>query len=265
MTRDRPTGGPPPASGGGPRAEAPAVEQPFDGQSLYVLRATLEAHAIQAGLPEGRTADLVLAVHELATNVVLHGSGAGTVRMWIADGSLECHVADPAATSPRAGVPGWPYEHGHGLWVVRALGDAHTVSSGPEGTVATVAFALPRPHRPPFRMARDDGAGRTTLRLYGSLDRRAALDLVNAVHAELAGHAATGHAEFGGGPPRRLVLDLTGMTSWDSDGIAALLTAQEHVNAAPGTVLILSGASGEFRRRLDSLSLTSLTYEDPAD
>ena len=61
------------ASGG----ESLALDQAFDGDSLYALRAAVAAHGSQAGLSEGRTRDLVLAVHELAANAVRHGAGQG--------------------------------------------------------------------------------------------------------------------------------------------------------------------------------------------
>jgi anti-anti-sigma factor len=241
-------------TGDRPGSPATAVEQPFDHDSLHVLRATVQAYAVQAGLPLGRAADLVLAVHELATNVMLHGSGTGRVRVQAADGMLLCQVIDEAATSPEPEAPEWPYEHGHGLWIVRALGDRHTVTRGPGGTIATVGFALPRPDRPSFRMDRHDQDGHTTLRLAGDLDERTGPDLTAAVESLISDT-----------PPRRLVLDLSGMTYWDSIGIAALLAAQEHVHATPGASMTLTGLSDNLRRRLDSVSRVPLTYDEHLD
>ncbi|HEX4817411.1 MAG TPA: ATP-binding protein [Nonomuraea sp.] len=232
--------------------QAIVVEQPFDRDSLYVLRATLEAHATEAGLPRARTLDLVLAVHELATNVMLHGSGTGRVHVRVVDGMLQCQVIDDGATSPEAGEPVWPYEHGHGLWIVRALGDRHAVTRGPDGTVASVAFALPRPHRTDFRLTRIDRDGTTTLRLAGELDEHAAPEVAAAVHDLLEAV-----------PPRRLVLDLAGMTLCDPVGIAAILRARQHVDATPGASLTLTGLSGDLRARLDTLSSLPLTYDAP--
>ncbi|MDP4509700.1 STAS domain-containing protein [Nonomuraea turcica] len=228
-------------------------EQSFDRDSLYVLRATVEAHAIEAGLPEGRTADLVLAVHELATNVILHGSGAGRVRLRTADGMVHCQVIDPGCAAV-PGAPAWPYEFGHGLWIVRSLGDRHFVIRGPDGTVAGVGFALPHPRRPSFRLTRHDDDGHTTLRLIGDLDQGTAPDLTAAVESLI--EAAR---------PRRLVLDLSSMSFWDSIGISALLTAHEQVKAAPGVSMTVKGISDDFRHRLDSLTFVPLEYESPGD
>jgi anti-sigma regulatory factor (Ser/Thr protein kinase) len=130
------------------------LDQAFDSGTLYALRAAVQAHAIQAGLPENRTDDLVIAVHELAANAVRHGAGAGRLRMWERDGALHCEVSDsgsPDSGSPDSGIqagPGgntadrWPFLQGHGLWLVRLVADQISVFSGPGGTCATVVFFL---------------------------------------------------------------------------------------------------------------------------
>ena len=84
-----------PASGRSPRpADAPILDQPFDADSLYALRAAVAAHATQAGLAQGRAEDLVIAVHELAANAVRHGAGHGRLRVWKSDQALLCEVSD---------------------------------------------------------------------------------------------------------------------------------------------------------------------------
>lgn len=125
-----------------------ALDQAFDSGTLYALRAAVQAHAIQAGLPESRTDDLVIAVHELAANAVRHGAGAGRLRMWERDGALHCQVDDSGSPAPGgdAGPGGneadrWPFLPGHGLWLVRLVADQISVLSGPGGTRATVVFS----------------------------------------------------------------------------------------------------------------------------
>lgn len=170
MTDDVRGSGPPPgaASDGPPcpgvrtaaRAQ-PAVDQTFDGDSLYAVRATVAAHASEAGIQEGRVRNVVLAVHELAANAVRHGAGQGRLRLWVTADGIRCEVTDagtpaagadggdgpgpgsPAPGSPGAGFPGaapWPVEHGHGLWLVREIADQVSLESGPSGTVAVVSF-----------------------------------------------------------------------------------------------------------------------------
>ena len=125
------------------------LDQAFDSGTLYALRAAVQAHAIQAGLPESRTDDLVIAVHELAANAVRHGAGAGRLRMWERDGALHCQVNDggSSAAGTQAGPGGnmadrWPFLQGHGLWLVRLVADQISVFSGPGGTRATIVFSV---------------------------------------------------------------------------------------------------------------------------
>jgi anti-sigma regulatory factor (Ser/Thr protein kinase) len=135
MADDHPAGG----------ATNPVLDLAFDSGTLGVLRAGVKAHACQAGLPEERAEDVVLAVHELAANAVHHGAGAGRLRVWRRAGALHCQVEDgdpPAASGqiPARSLPGVP---GHGLWVVRQLADRMRVLSGARGTRAAITFDLP--------------------------------------------------------------------------------------------------------------------------
>jgi anti-sigma regulatory factor (Ser/Thr protein kinase) len=141
-----------------------ALEQTFSRDSLYQLRAAVAAHAGQAGVPPARVIDVVLAVSELAANIIRHGSGQGSVRMWVSEGSLHCQLTDagppPAAGAGQAAGPGqtagpghedaagpapWPIRHGHGLWVVCRLADQASFESGAPGG-ATVSFTLGPAH-----------------------------------------------------------------------------------------------------------------------
>jgi anti-sigma regulatory factor (Ser/Thr protein kinase) len=123
--------------------ESLALDQAFDGDSLYALRAAVAAHGSQAGLSEGRTRDLVLAVHELAANAVRHGAGQGRLRLWAAHDAVRCEVTDEGAPG-EADAALWRAEPGHGLWLVRRIADSASVRSGASGTVAAVIFRLVR-------------------------------------------------------------------------------------------------------------------------
>jgi anti-sigma regulatory factor (Ser/Thr protein kinase) len=117
----------------------------FDSDLFAVLRAEVRAHAGQAGLPEARAEDVVLAVHELAANAVHHGAGSGRLRMWTLAGALHCQVddGDPRVPEDPAELRVSWCEPGHGLWVVRRLADRMRILSGAHGTRATVTFDLP--------------------------------------------------------------------------------------------------------------------------
>ena len=147
--------------GSGPGAagqQRPLLDQAFDADSLYALRAAVAAHGLQAGLGEGRVGDLVLAAHELAANAVRHGAGRGRLRLWDTGGMLRCEVTDdgaPHTAGPDDGAaaPGaapWNIEPAHGLWVVRQIADQTSLRGGSTGTVAAVSFILGPPgKRPP--------------------------------------------------------------------------------------------------------------------
>jgi anti-sigma regulatory factor (Ser/Thr protein kinase) len=145
----------PGAAADGAGRPAPILDQPFDSGTLYALRAAVQAHACQAGMPEDRAGDVVLAIHELAANAIMHGAGRGRLRMWYLPGTLSCEILD--AGPPASGDPGadggadrgapvadpWPAVDGHGLWLVHQVASRLEVRSGSRGTRALVSFALP--------------------------------------------------------------------------------------------------------------------------
>jgi anti-sigma regulatory factor (Ser/Thr protein kinase) len=132
------------------------LEQRFDADTLYLLRAAVLAHATAAGIPEHRATDVVLAAHELAANAVRHGAGAGMLSMRAGPGILRCQVEDADAASrdgSRHGLEGeraagggawpWPYREGHGLWLVREVADQFSIVPWRDGFQATAVFTLP--------------------------------------------------------------------------------------------------------------------------
>ncbi len=145
-------------------ADAPPIlDLAFDSSTLHEVRATVRTQTRQAGLPDDRAVDVVLAVHELAANAVRHGAGAARLRMWNLAGALYCQVDDGSPPAPgngagpdgrhqddKAGVTslpgltdGWRPVPGHGLRVVQQVADRMQVLSGPRGSRVTIAFDLP--------------------------------------------------------------------------------------------------------------------------
>jgi anti-sigma regulatory factor (Ser/Thr protein kinase) len=112
------------------------------------MRARTRACASRAGFPDDRIENMVLAVHELAANAIVHGGGAGRLRVWSQAGALLCQVDDsgrpgsapPEASSEQAAVNSLPSEPGHGLWVVRQVADQLQSISGPAGTSVLIRF-----------------------------------------------------------------------------------------------------------------------------
>src|SRR6476646_3395006 len=130
------------AGGGAP----PLLDLVFDSDALYILRAGVLALAGQAGLSDDRAGDVILAVHELAANVVCHGGGKGRLRVWQLAGALHCQVDDGdliASADPPASLDPFPELPGHGLWIARRAANQMRALSGPCGTRVTLIFKLP--------------------------------------------------------------------------------------------------------------------------
>lgn len=138
------------------------LDRTFGSGELSALREEVRACAIQSGFSEDRATDVVLAVHELAANTIVHGGGTGRLRAWKLARSLQCQVDDGdlmrsferadqnGVKDIQPGAPGsvsvnsLPSEPGHGLWVVGRLADQTQSLSGSRGTSITVTFGLSR-------------------------------------------------------------------------------------------------------------------------
>jgi anti-sigma regulatory factor (Ser/Thr protein kinase) len=137
----------PPAPAG---AQPASLEQAFDAGSLYPLRSAVAAHASEAGLPQARVDDLVIAVHELAANAVRHGAGHGLLRLWADGQAVNCQVSDrgpehgdrQAGHGARPDGEVWKSGRGHGLWLVRRLADHISVRHDGDGTTVAVSFGF---------------------------------------------------------------------------------------------------------------------------
>jgi anti-sigma regulatory factor (Ser/Thr protein kinase) len=124
-----------------PLSEPPAqaVEHAITHESLAELRALTTAAAEEAGLAPQRTHDLVLSVHEIATNSLRHGGGRGHLRVWAGSGGLICEVRDHGriARQPLVGRvrPALGQSGGWGLWLANQLCDLVQLRELPEGSV----------------------------------------------------------------------------------------------------------------------------------
>ena len=124
--------------------DTPLLDQAFDASSMYQLRAAVAAHAGHAGLSRTRADDLVVAVHELAANVVRHGSGRGRLIVWRDAAELHCQVAEEGGQQAAGarGDPPWRIQPGHGLWLVREIADRTQLLPGPDGVTSIITFRL---------------------------------------------------------------------------------------------------------------------------
>ena len=113
-----------------------ASERLFRRGSLAPLRRFVARHA--AGLGASRRADLVLAVHEVVSNSLRHGGGAGRLLVWRDPDALVCEVRDRGRIDdPLVGRerPAFVRSGGRGLWLANQLCDLVQVRSFPEGSV----------------------------------------------------------------------------------------------------------------------------------
>lgn len=241
----------------------PVLDQLLDGDSLYQLRASVAAHATEAGLAQHRADDLVIAVHELAANVVRHGSGRGRLRIWKHRRALHCQVTDEGpgqdgdgADDPvgaggegareQAAAPAWKIQPGHGLWLVRQLADRTSLHPGPRGSAVTISFRLGPAGGLPFLLTRQRSRrGATVLAVAGQLDLNSSGQLTEAV-GELMAAA----------PAPYVVIDLAELVFWDVFGIAALLRAQAQAEARPSARLVLADVPGPLLHQLSESGLS---------
>ncbi|MBX7266784.1 ATP-binding protein [Micromonospora sp. Llam7] len=132
-----------PSPGGGEVTSL--LSQSFTAQTVTALRHLLAARIAAAGLTGDVAEDLVLAVHELVTNAVLHGGGHGRLDLFRQADLLICEVTDSghqpggdlAVNLPATNTPG-----GRGLWLAHHLTGALTLARRPDGMTATVTARL---------------------------------------------------------------------------------------------------------------------------
>jgi anti-sigma regulatory factor (Ser/Thr protein kinase) len=115
--------------------------------NLAGVRAFVTEHAVQAGLPAGRAADLVIAVSELAANTVRHTAGDGVLHIWATGPEVLCQVRDTGYIGdPLVGRRPLPPDagNGHGLRVVHQICDLVELrTSSTSGT--TIRLHMRRP------------------------------------------------------------------------------------------------------------------------
>jgi anti-sigma regulatory factor (Ser/Thr protein kinase) len=117
----------------------------FTSDDYALIRARVAQLCARDRLDEDRTDDLVLAVHELATNSTIHGGGTGTMTSWTTDSSVVVEIASAGRfTDPSAGRvrPGLVREHGRGLWLVNQLCDLVQLRNTPTGNAVRVRIHL---------------------------------------------------------------------------------------------------------------------------
>ena len=111
------------------------LDQAFDADSLYALRAAVAAHAAAAGLGQPQVYDVTSVAHELAANAVVHGAKEDPSKV------VECLVAcdeqrgiliivrDPGPGFDPQAIPSCTVgenlysNHGRGIFLINQLMD----------------------------------------------------------------------------------------------------------------------------------------------
>ncbi|HWG98165.1 MAG TPA: sensor histidine kinase [Pilimelia sp.] len=120
-----------------PDRSAPAAELVFTRATLGELRHRVARFASRLGLADARAGDLQIAVNEVATNTVVHGSGAGRLRMWPEADRVVCEIQGPGHIADwLAGrlVPPEDSPRGRGLLVANLLCDLVETHTHPTST-----------------------------------------------------------------------------------------------------------------------------------
>jgi anti-sigma regulatory factor (Ser/Thr protein kinase) len=141
------TGWPParPGSGAFPPPAPGAMSYSYT-TDLAAIRAVVHRYALQAGLPEPRAIDLVLAVSEVAANTVRHAKSPGSLKIWYDSDEIVCQIHDEGTiTDPLAGRrrPSLDALGGHGLWIVNQVCDQVDMHSDETGTTIRLHMKLP--------------------------------------------------------------------------------------------------------------------------
>jgi anti-sigma regulatory factor (Ser/Thr protein kinase) len=125
-------------------------EMDFTVDHLPGVRRFVAAHARECGLDEDAVGDLVIAVNEVATNGVRHGSPLAQLRMWTTDGRVFAEVRDQGTWTPSTSTGSRPppagAEGGMGLWVTRQICSAVHITTGEHGTIVRLEMPLPARH-----------------------------------------------------------------------------------------------------------------------
>ena len=124
---------------------ADATDFAFDRGGLADVRRRVERGAERAGLCAGDAAGIVVAANELAANSVVHGGGAGTMRMWrdadrfVVEFEDKGWIQEPLAGRLR---PQPTDACGRGLWLANQLCDLVQIRSRPHSTTVRLQAAL---------------------------------------------------------------------------------------------------------------------------
>jgi anti-sigma regulatory factor (Ser/Thr protein kinase) len=110
----------------------------FHEGELARVRQLVADHAAQAGMPQDRVNDLVLAANEIATNSLRYGGSRGSLRLWNEGGSVICEIRDGGFIGDPLVGRRRPSPHkggGRGLWLANQLCNLVQIRAAESGNV----------------------------------------------------------------------------------------------------------------------------------
>jgi anti-sigma regulatory factor (Ser/Thr protein kinase) len=125
-----------------PPSDAEALSYSTD---LHRVRRFVASRAREAGLSALRSADLILAVSELAANTLRHTGAPGMLQLWRTRREIVCQISDSGEIRDRRASRSRPALGGGGLglWIVHEICDSVEIRTGPGGSIIRVHMKIP--------------------------------------------------------------------------------------------------------------------------
>ena len=115
----------------------------FTSADLPRVRRLTVTWATRAGMSAEAANDFVIAVNEIATNAVRHGSPRASLRLWVSGGAVVAKIRDSGHWMAAAAPARRPAEQGGmGLEVARMVCDGLQIKTTASGTAVLLRMAL---------------------------------------------------------------------------------------------------------------------------
>lgn len=122
------------------------IDLAFRAADLPLVRRRTASWALRAGMAADTADDFVIAVNEIATNAVRHGSPEATLRLWVEDRAGLAEICDqgywPGAGAASPPPRRQPEHGGMGLEVARMVCDDLRIKAATTGTAVRLRMSL---------------------------------------------------------------------------------------------------------------------------
>jgi len=109
---------------------------------LPLVRRVTAEWLVRAGLPQERASDFVLAVNEIATNAVRHGSPKASLQLRLDGSAVLAEVGDSGHWPPEPAAAAKERD-GMGLALASQVCDRVEIRTGNDGTTVILRMSLP--------------------------------------------------------------------------------------------------------------------------